>query len=58
MKLALPSCTGRLAGAAAALALMAVPAMAADAPVPNKADTVFMFLTTVLVLLMTVPGLA
>lgn len=58
MKFALPRCTGRLAGTAAALALMAVPALAADAPVPNKADTVFMFLTTVLVLLMTVPGLA
>jgi len=40
-----------------ALALVADPALAAP-PVPNKGDTTFMFLSTVLVLLMTVPGLA
>ena len=51
-------CT-RLAGAAATLALMAAPAFAADAPpVPNKGDTAFMMICSVLVLLMTVPGLA
>ncbi|MGQ0672863.1 MAG: ammonium transporter [Hyphomicrobium sp.] len=37
--------------------MMAGPALAAD-PVPDKGDTGFMFLATVLVLLMTVPGLA
>ncbi|MFM9941645.1 MAG: ammonium transporter [Hyphomicrobiaceae bacterium] len=35
----------------------ALPALAAD-PVPNKGDTAFMMTATVLVLLMTVPGLA
>jgi Amt family ammonium transporter len=47
-------------GAAAALAMMAVPALAQDAapPTPDKGDTAFMMLCTVLVLLMTVPGLA
>ena len=49
----------RLAGAAATLALIAAPAFAADAPpVPNKGDTAFMMICSVLVLLMTVPGLA
>jgi Amt family ammonium transporter len=38
--------------------LMAMPAFAADAPVPDKGDTAYMMLCTVLVLLMTVPGLA
>ncbi|MEQ1576645.1 MAG: ammonium transporter, partial [Hyphomicrobium sp.] len=38
---------------------MALPALAADAPpVPNKGDTAFMMICSVLVLLMTVPGLA
>ncbi len=51
-------CT-KLAGAAALLALMAGSALAADAPpVPDKGDTAFMMVATVLVLLMTVPGLA
>ena len=45
-----------LAGAAA-LAFAVEPAWA-QAPVPNKADTAFMFTSTVLVLLMTIPGLA
>jgi ammonium transporter, Amt family len=47
--------------AAAALALLALPALAQAAPtppVPNKGDTAFMMICTVLVLLMTVPGLA
>ena len=33
-------------------------AHAADAPVPNKGDTAFVMIATVLVLLMTIPGLA
>jgi Amt family ammonium transporter len=45
-----------LAALPAALAV-AGPALAAG-PTPEKADTVFMFLSTVLVLLMTIPGLA
>ena len=44
-------------GTAAALSLLAGPALAAD-PVPDKGDTAFMIISTVLVLLMTVPGLA
>jgi ammonium transporter, Amt family len=49
----------KLGCAAATLALMAAPAFAADAPpVPDKGDTAFMMVATVLVLLMTVPGLA
>ncbi|GJE76707.1 MULTISPECIES: ammonium transporter [Methylorubrum] len=36
----------------------AAPAAAAAAPVPNKGDTAWMLLSSVLVLLMTVPGLA
>ena len=50
----------RSAGALlAALALigMAEPSLAAG-PVPNKGDTAFVFTSTVLVLLMTIPGLA
>ena len=34
------------------------PALAADAPVPNKGDTAWMLTATVFVLLMTIPGLA
>lgn len=59
-------------GAAVALAFAIDPALAQEAaeaapaaaaatpalPVPNKADTAFMFMASVLVLLMTVPGLA
>jgi Amt family ammonium transporter len=43
--------------AAAGLLMMAGPALAA-APVPNKGDVSFMLIASVLVLLMTVPGLA
>ncbi|MGL4322532.1 MAG: ammonium transporter [Beijerinckiaceae bacterium] len=53
----LSSLTKRTGLAAASLLLLAGPALAA-APVPNKADTGFVFLSTVLVLLMTIPGLA
>ena len=51
----LPRYAGRL-GLAAALCLMAAPAFAA--PTVNKGDVAFMFTSTVLVLLMTIPGLA
>src|SRR5262245_13347750 len=43
---------------AAGLAVAAGPALAADAPVPNKGDTAWMLVSTTLVLLMTIPGLA
>ena len=43
---------------AMALALMAVPAFAADAPVPNKGDTAWMLISTAIVLMMSIPGLA
>ena len=49
--------TAGVLGAAAALTLLAGPALAAD-PVPDKGDTAFMIISTVLVLLMTIPGLA
>ncbi len=58
MSFSLPS--RRLATVIAAVALpfaSAIPALAAT-PVPNKGDTAFMFVATVLVLLMTIPGLA
>ncbi|HEX2840628.1 ammonium transporter [Hyphomicrobium sp.] len=48
-------------GTAAALMFTALPAFAQDAaaaPTADKADTGFMFLATVIVLMMTVPGLA
>ncbi|MFC7518477.1 ammonium transporter [Herbaspirillum sp. GCM10030257] len=50
------------AAAPAAAATPAAPAAAADAaapaPVPNKGDTAWMMIATVLVILMTIPGLA
>jgi Amt family ammonium transporter len=50
------------AGAPAAAAVVAAPAeavpAAAPAPVPNKGDTAWMTVATVLVILMTIPGLA
>ncbi|MEQ1534789.1 MAG: ammonium transporter [Burkholderiaceae bacterium] len=42
----------------AAVAAPAAPAAPAAAPVPNKGDTAWMTISTVLVLLMTIPGLA
>jgi Amt family ammonium transporter len=50
----------RGAAAGALLAFSALPALAqaAAAPTPNKADIVWMLLSTFLVLLMTIPGLA
>ena len=44
--------------AAPAAAEAAAPAAAAPAPVPNKGDTAWMMVATLLVILMTVPGLA
>ena len=44
--------------AALLLATTALPAFAADALVPNKGDTSWMLISSALVLLMTVPGLA
>jgi Amt family ammonium transporter len=44
--------------AAAAAAAPAAAAAAAPAPVPNKGDTAWMIVATVLVILMTIPGLA
>ena len=44
-------------GALSLLAMMAAPALAAP-PVPNKGDTTWMLISTILVLLMTIPGLA
>ena len=44
-------------GLAAGLLVLATPALAAP-PVPNKGDTSWMLISTALVLLMTVPGLA
>ncbi len=46
------------AAAAAPAAAEAAPAAAAPAPVPNKGDTSWMMVSTLLVILMTVPGLA
>jgi Amt family ammonium transporter len=47
-----------VAATAAATAAVPAPAAAAPAPVPNKGDTAWMMMSTVLVILMTVPGLA
>ncbi|PPD31019.1 MAG: ammonia channel protein [Hyphomicrobium sp.] len=51
---------GRAAGLTAAITalLLAVDPAIAAAPVPNKGDTAFLMTSTVLVLLMTIPGLA
>jgi Amt family ammonium transporter len=54
----LPSLKSGLALTALVPAFLAMAAPAWAAPTPEKADTAFMFLSTVLVLLMTIPGLA
>ena len=46
------------AASAAVLLASLAPALAADAPTPNKGDTAWMLTATVLVLMMTIPGLA
>ena len=50
--------TAAPAAATAAVAAPAAAASAAPAPVPNKGDTAWMMVSTILVLLMVVPGLA
>ncbi len=47
-----------LTAPAIAFAQEAAPAVAAAAPVPEKADTAFMYVATILVLFMIIPGLA
>jgi Amt family ammonium transporter len=47
-----------MAACAAALLAGLAPALAADAPTPNKGDTAWMLTASVLVLMMTIPGLA
>ncbi|MBW8830031.1 MAG: ammonium transporter [Burkholderiales bacterium] len=44
--------------ATTAAASASAPAVAASAPVPNKGDTAWMLLSTVLVIMMSIPGLA
>jgi ammonium transporter, Amt family len=46
------------ASAPAAAAAASAPAAAASAPVPNKGDTTWMLVSTVLVIMMSIPGLA
>ncbi len=48
----------RRAGATLALLLAPLAALAADTPAPDKGDTAWMLTATVLVILMTIPGLA
>jgi Amt family ammonium transporter len=57
---AAPAASAALAATAAADAASAAPAAAAaaSAPVANKADTAWMMVSTLLVILMTIPGLA
>jgi len=57
----MPRLPSRLLPAAASVAVLLAslaPALAADAPTPNKGDTAWMLTATVLVLMMTIPGLA
>jgi len=54
----LPSRLVPAAASAAVLLASLAPALAADAPTPNKGDTAWMLFATVLVLMMTIPGLA
>jgi ammonium transporter, Amt family len=55
---AAPVAEAKATAPAAAPAAVAPAAEAAPAPVPNKGDTAFMTVATVLVILMTIPGLA
>jgi Amt family ammonium transporter len=48
----------RAAPAALVLLLSPLAALAADTPVPDKGDTAWLLMSTVLVILMTIPGLA
>ena len=53
-----PSAAAPAASEAAPAAAEAAPAAAAPTPVPNKGDTAWMMVCTILVILMTIPGLA
>ncbi len=55
---ATPAATATAAAPAAAAAAPAAADAAAPTPVPNKGDTAWMTVSTVLVILMTIPGLA
>lgn len=55
---AAPAAAPEAPAAAVAAPAEAAPAEAAPAPVPNKGDTAWMMVATLLVILMTVPGLA
>ncbi len=55
---AAPAAAPEAPAAAVAAPAEAAPAEAAPAPVPNKGDTAWMMVSTLLVILMTVPGLA
>ena len=48
----------KLLTASAALSVAALPALAQEAPIPDKGDTSFMMIATVLVLFMILPGVA
>jgi ammonium transporter, Amt family len=50
--------TSRLESLGLAALALASPVLAADTPVPDKGDTTWMLISTALVLLMTIPGLA
>jgi Amt family ammonium transporter len=56
--IAAPTVAPMATPAAATAAPEAAPAAPAAAPVPNKGDTAWMFVATVLVIMMTIPGLA
>ena len=53
-----PEAPAAVTAAPAAAATASAPAAASSAPVPNKGDTAWMMVSTLLVILMTVPGLA
>jgi len=55
---AAPAATAAPAAAAPAAADAAAPAEAAAAPAPNKGDTAWMIVATLLVIIMSIPGLA
>ncbi len=55
---AAPAAPAAASAPAAAAPAAAAPAAAAPAPTPNKGDTAWMMVATVLVIMMTIPGLA
>jgi Amt family ammonium transporter len=59
MKVKTPNLVQRVGASTLAAAMSLLPALAfADGPEPNKGDTAWMMTSTVLVILMTIPGLA